>query len=112
MGGETVTVVGRHRGSHLYVTMNLPTNCLTNLRVNLVYSPYVTRQISDRGMYKVGGQPIECKADWGGSEVTKTRTEERKKQFEFIIERMQDDVEKKRLNAISVQQVETELDLR
>ena len=58
--------------------MDLPTNCLTNLRVNLVYSPYVIRQISDRGMYKVGVQPIECKADWGGSEVTKSRAEERK----------------------------------
>jgi hypothetical protein len=40
-GYEKVKVVGRHRGSHRYVTMVIPARWLTNWRVQLVYSPHV-----------------------------------------------------------------------
>lgn len=36
-------VVGRHRGSHRYITLVLPARYLTGWRVELVYSPYVIR---------------------------------------------------------------------
>lgn len=38
---EDVQVVGRHRATHRYVTMIVPSRWLTNWRVELVYSPYV-----------------------------------------------------------------------
>jgi hypothetical protein len=45
MGGERVTVVGRHRGSHQYVTMVVRSVWLENWRAHLVYSPHVIRQL-------------------------------------------------------------------
>jgi hypothetical protein len=40
-GYEKVKVVGRHRGSHRYVTMIVPSRLLTRWRAQLVYSPHV-----------------------------------------------------------------------
>lgn len=40
-GYEDIQVVGRHRATHRYVTMVVPSRWLTNWRVDLVYSPYV-----------------------------------------------------------------------
>jgi hypothetical protein len=73
MGGETTTVVGRHRGSHRYVTMDIKTSCLTNPRVELVYSPHITRQISvHRRAHKPSRhEPSEDDANWGASEEYK-----------------------------------------
>jgi hypothetical protein len=38
-------VVGRHRGSHRYSTMIVSLSWLENWRPELVYSPYVARQL-------------------------------------------------------------------
>jgi hypothetical protein len=44
-GYEDIMVVGRHRGSHRYVTMVIPSRRLTNWRADLVYSPHVMREL-------------------------------------------------------------------
>ena len=41
----SVEVVGRHRGSHRYVRMIVEHDWLTNLKLELVYSPYVINQL-------------------------------------------------------------------
>jgi hypothetical protein len=43
-GAEDVTLVGRHRRSHHYITMTIRTKWLVNWRAELVYSPYVIRK--------------------------------------------------------------------
>ncbi|UXI67143.1 hypothetical protein [Tahibacter amnicola] len=48
-GGETVTVVARHRKSKRYVTASMPSAHLANWRAELVYSPHVIRQIEKHG---------------------------------------------------------------
>jgi hypothetical protein len=40
-----VEVVGRHRGSHLYVAMVVSLSWLVNWRADLVYSPYLARKL-------------------------------------------------------------------
>lgn len=40
-----VEVVGRHRGSHRYVTMIVSLSWLENWHTDLVYSPYVARKL-------------------------------------------------------------------
>jgi hypothetical protein len=67
MGGEQVTVVGRHRGSHRYVTMIISSEWLANWRAELVYSPHIIRLIEELGEYP--------KAEPGG-EAAKNRAEE------------------------------------
>jgi hypothetical protein len=67
MGGEQVTVVGRHRGSHRYVTMTIASKWLTNWRTQLVYSPHMIKLIEDLGEYP--------KEDLGG-EAAKNQAEE------------------------------------
>lgn len=47
-GYENVKVVGRHRGSHQYVTMIVRSEHLTNWRAKLVYSPEVIRRLEGR----------------------------------------------------------------
>ncbi len=49
--GERVTVLGRHRGSHRYVTMVVSTDCLANWRTEQVYSPRVADVIRAQGEY-------------------------------------------------------------
>lgn len=44
-GRENVTVVGRHRKSHRYITLVTPLKWLVNWRVELIYSPYVIRKV-------------------------------------------------------------------
>jgi hypothetical protein len=44
-GDPQLEVVGRHRGSHRYVTMIVSLSWLENWRPELVYSPYVARQL-------------------------------------------------------------------
>jgi hypothetical protein len=97
MGSETVTVVGRHRRSHRYITIDLAISCLTNLRVELVYSPYVIEQISAYWYtYKrIGGAPSDNDMAWGGSEECKKTAGELKTLFEFVINRMQHELEEK-----------------
>ena len=44
-GSEKVTVVGRHRKSHRYITLVTPLKWLVNWRVELVYSPHVIQEV-------------------------------------------------------------------
>ncbi|HVF85274.1 MAG TPA: hypothetical protein VM821_04785 [Abditibacteriaceae bacterium] len=52
MGGETLTVVGRHRKSHRYITLSMRSKYLVNWRVELVYSPHVIKEIIANNEYK------------------------------------------------------------
>lgn len=66
MGGERVTVIGRHRGSHRYVTMTIASKWLTNHRSTLVYSPHIIRLIKDLGEYpksEPGGEAAKSFAE-------------------------------------------------
>ncbi len=69
MGGERVTVVGRHRGSHRYVTMTISSEWLANWRTELVYSPHIIRLIKTCGEYskysraKPGGEAAKSRAE-------------------------------------------------
>jgi hypothetical protein len=66
MGGEQVTVIGRHRGSHRYVTMTIASKWLTNYRAKLVYSPHIIRLIQDSGEYpkaEPGGEAAKSYAE-------------------------------------------------
>lgn len=45
MGGETVTVVGRHRKARRFITIATKSKYLTNWRAALVYSPAVLQRI-------------------------------------------------------------------
>ncbi len=47
MGGEQVTVVGRHRKSRRFITLIMPAAHLANWRAELVYSPNVIRHVLD-----------------------------------------------------------------
>jgi len=47
VGGETVTVIGRHRKSHRYIRLSMPAKHLANWRAELVYSPSIAKQVRD-----------------------------------------------------------------
>ena len=51
MGGEAVTVVGRHRKSRRYVTITMRAARLANRRAELAYSPHVIGQILEYGEF-------------------------------------------------------------
>ncbi len=51
MGGESVTVIGRHRKSHRFIRLTMPAKHLANWRAELVYSPYVARQVREFGEF-------------------------------------------------------------
>ena len=59
-GYEKINVVGRHRGSHRYVTMVVRSRWLTNWRAALVHSPHVVAALAGH---------------WDGSERSKERAE-------------------------------------
>ncbi len=69
MGGERVTVVGRHRGSHRYVAMTISSKLLANRRAELVYSPHIVNLLKTRGEYckysegKPGGNAAKLRAE-------------------------------------------------
>jgi hypothetical protein len=46
-GYERIKVVGRHRGSHRYVTIVIRSEWLTGWKVQLVYSPHVIGEMPD-----------------------------------------------------------------
>jgi hypothetical protein len=52
MAGETLTVVGRHRKSHRFITLSMPSKWLVNWRVELVFSPRVIKEIIANEEYK------------------------------------------------------------
>jgi hypothetical protein len=51
MGGESVTVIGRHRKSHRFIRLSMKAKHLANWRAELVYSPYVIKQIRESGEF-------------------------------------------------------------
>lgn len=59
-GYERVKVIGRHRGSHRFVTMIVPAKWLERWRAELVYSPYLIRELSSH---------------WDGSEEARAQAE-------------------------------------
>lgn len=98
--GEVCTVVGRHRGSHRFVIMDLRTNCLTNPRTELVYSPHVIRQIVAHGpQRRVDEQLVQCDAEWGGSEEAKAFVDTSVENLKGAIERMRNEILSKRANS-------------
>lgn len=52
VGGETLTVVGRQRKSHRFITLSMRSKWLVNWRVELVYSPFVIKEVVNYGEYK------------------------------------------------------------
>jgi hypothetical protein len=78
MGAQDVTVVGRHRRSHRYITMTIRTAWLVNWRVELVYSPYVIAKRLERPWDYA---PATLASDddpigWAGSEAGKAVAEQ------------------------------------
>jgi hypothetical protein len=51
MGGEQVTVVGRHRKSRRYITLVMRATHLANWRAELAYSPHVIKQVLASGEF-------------------------------------------------------------
>ncbi|MDB5292742.1 MAG: hypothetical protein JWL69_3983 [Phycisphaerales bacterium] len=51
MGGERVSVIGRHRKSKRFIRLTMPSDRLANWRAELVYSPYVAKQIRESGEF-------------------------------------------------------------
>ncbi len=49
MGGDSLTVIGRHRKSKRFICIDMRAKDLANWRVEMVYSPYVIRQVHERG---------------------------------------------------------------
>ncbi len=59
-GYEQIKVVGRHRGSHKFVTMIIHSEWLENWRVKMIYSPEVIRRFEGK---------------WDASDKSKERAE-------------------------------------
>lgn len=49
--GERVTVVGHHRKSRRFIRLTMPAKHLANWRAELVYSPYVAKQVREFGEF-------------------------------------------------------------
>ncbi len=66
VGGEQVTVVGRHRKSKRYITLVMRAAHLANWRAELVYSPHVIRQVVQYGEFALlprGGPESRARAE-------------------------------------------------
>lgn len=77
MGGESVTVVGRHRRSHRYLTLTIRSAWVVNWRVELVYSPFVIRAIQQHPSTYAPSQQLAQSTDtgWMGSPEAKAKAE-------------------------------------
>jgi len=82
-GVDHIVVVGRHRRSHRYIALVMPTEWLTNWRVQLVYSPAVKRRmvhaVWERRAW-LGPTVANLRAGkliWDGSADSKARAEQR-----------------------------------
>lgn len=51
VGGENVTVMGRHRKSHRFIQLSMPAKHLANWRAELVYSPAVAKVIRENAEF-------------------------------------------------------------
>lgn len=88
MAGETLTVVGRHRKSHRFITLSMRSKYLVNWRVELVYSPRVIKEIVNYGVYGVKDEASQTflstvknafgtsLTHWAASDAAKARAEE------------------------------------
>lgn len=59
-GYEQIVVVGRHRGSKRFETMVVDSNCVTNWRAKVVYSPAVLSRLA-HGFKDYWNRPWESK---------------------------------------------------
>ena len=64
MGGESVTVIGRHRRTHRFITITLRSDYLQAWRTELAYSPAVIGALAEAGEYTSHGEqaPDSAKA--------------------------------------------------
>lgn len=82
MAGENCTVVGHHRKSRRYITIVTQSKWLANWRVELVYSPYVIKEVVKHTTYKppnvtiFGLWTLPEDPDWASSKAAKERAEE------------------------------------
>lgn len=80
-GVDHILVVGRHRRSHRYMALVMPTEWLTNWRVQLVYSPTVIQcmvhAVRERRIWLDPTDDDLCamKVMWDGSADSKARAE-------------------------------------
>ena len=51
VGGENVTVMGRHRKSHRFIQLSMRAKHLANWRAELVYSPAVAKVIRENAEF-------------------------------------------------------------
>lgn len=56
MGGMNVTVLGRHRGTHRFIKIDIRSDYLRNWRTELAYSPTVTKSLEEHGEYTCRGK--------------------------------------------------------
>jgi uncharacterized protein (TIGR02996 family) len=66
MGGERVRVVGRHRKSKQYITLDMSAAYLANWRAELVYTPAVIRRVLGSGEFSSlprGGEQSQKRAE-------------------------------------------------
>ena len=78
MGGENLTVVGRQRRSHRYITLSMKSKWLVNWRVELLYSPHVIDVLKQNpDTYAAHNQDIiDNYPEWMGSPEVRARAEE------------------------------------
>lgn len=74
MGGENVSVVGRHRKSHRYITIIIRSKWLVNWRAELIYSPHVIREVTEFGQLWTALRTKD-ENKWASSERAKERVE-------------------------------------
>ena len=66
VGGESVTVMGRHRRSHRFIQLSMRAKHLANWRAELVYSPAVAKVIRENGEFgslDAGSDRARCRAE-------------------------------------------------
>ena len=81
MGAVTVTMIGRYRGKHNYISCDVRTAYLTNFRARLVYSPTVIERIqygySPKPYMPLTQEDIEtCRLPMDGSSESKQKAQE------------------------------------
>lgn len=87
VAGENLTVVGRQRKTHRYITLSMQSKWLVNWRVELVYSPRVIKEIVANAEYKTEVSTAQTllatvssafgvtQQHWAASDAAKARAE-------------------------------------
>ena len=63
MGGRSVTVFGRRRGTHRFIKLDIRSDYLRNWRTELAYSPTVTGLLEEHGEYTCHGRQAPDSAE-------------------------------------------------